>query len=182
MGQFKPLPKMETTEPSVELKLKKGGRVKKADGGAMPMVAPRAPMTGNRPMMPQPATMVGRRMPPRMAAPAAPMRPAMPAMKKGGMAEGGMADTAQDKAMIKKAFKQHDSQEHKGGKGTELKLKKGGKMATGGVANSNAGGYATGGVAKGNAGGYKDGGHMSFKSGISKHSYGHKAGGGMAKC
>ena len=35
-------------------------------------------------------------------------------------------DTAQDKAMIKKAFKQHDAQEHKGGTGTTLKLKKGG--------------------------------------------------------
>jgi hypothetical protein len=33
---------------------------------------------------------------------------------------------AQDKAMIKKAFKQHDAQEHKGGKGTTLKLAKGG--------------------------------------------------------
>ena len=35
-------------------------------------------------------------------------------------------DTAQDKAMIKKAFKQHDAQKHKGGKSTTLKLKKGG--------------------------------------------------------
>ena len=35
-------------------------------------------------------------------------------------------DLAQDKAMIKKAFKQHDAQEHKNGKGTSLKLKKGG--------------------------------------------------------
>lgn len=35
-------------------------------------------------------------------------------------------DMAQDKAMIKKAFKQHDAQEHKGSKGTTLKLKKGG--------------------------------------------------------
>lgn len=35
-------------------------------------------------------------------------------------------DMAQDKAMIKKAFKQHDAQEHKGGAGTTLKLKKGG--------------------------------------------------------
>jgi CubicO group peptidase (beta-lactamase class C family) len=43
-------------------------------------------------------------------------------------------DKAQDKAMIKKAFKQHDAQEHKGGKGTNLALKKGGmtKMAKGG--------------------------------------------------
>ena len=40
--------------------------------------------------------------------------------------EGMKSDTAQDKAMIKKAFKQHDMQEHKGGKGTTLKLKKGG--------------------------------------------------------
>jgi len=50
----------------------------------------------------------------------------MMGMKKGGMAEGGMSDTAQDKAMIKKAFKQHDEQEHKGGKGTSLKLASGG--------------------------------------------------------
>lgn len=36
------------------------------------------------------------------------------------------ADLRQDKAMIKKAFTQHDAQEHKGGKGTTLALKKGG--------------------------------------------------------
>ena len=36
------------------------------------------------------------------------------------------SDLKQDKALIKKAFKQHDAQEHKGGKGTALKLKKGG--------------------------------------------------------
>ena len=36
-------------------------------------------------------------------------------------------DIAQDKKLIKKAFKMHDEQEHKGGKGTNLaKLKKGG--------------------------------------------------------
>ena len=35
-------------------------------------------------------------------------------------------DKKQDVALIKKAFKQHDAQEHKGGKGTSLKLKKGG--------------------------------------------------------
>ena len=40
--------------------------------------------------------------------------------------ESAKADMAQDKALIKKAFKQHDKQEHKGGKGTTLKLKKGG--------------------------------------------------------
>ena len=31
------------------------------------------------------------------------------------------SDIKQDKALIKKAFKQHDAQEHKGGKGTSLK-------------------------------------------------------------
>jgi hypothetical protein len=35
-------------------------------------------------------------------------------------------DLAQDKAMIKKAFKEHDKQEHKGGPGTKITLKKGG--------------------------------------------------------
>ena len=37
------------------------------------------------------------------------------------------SDLKQDKALIKKAFKQHDTQEHKGSKGTVLKLRKGGK-------------------------------------------------------
>jgi len=36
-------------------------------------------------------------------------------------------DEAEDKKLIKKAFKMHDKQEHKGGKGTSLsKLAKGG--------------------------------------------------------
>ena len=43
--------------------------------------------------------------------------------------ENGKSDRAQDKAMIKKAFKQHDAQEHKGGKGTMLKLAKGGSAS-----------------------------------------------------
>ena len=40
--------------------------------------------------------------------------------------ESAASDKKQDVALIKKAFKQHDTQEHKGGKGTMLKLKKGG--------------------------------------------------------
>jgi hypothetical protein len=67
----------------------------------------------------------------------------MMGMKKGGMAEGGMSDKAQDKAMIKKAFKQHDMQEHKGGKGTSLKL------ANGGSFRASANGIATQGKTKG---------------------------------
>ena len=35
-------------------------------------------------------------------------------------------DLAQDKAMIKKAVKQHDAQKHKGSKPTTVTLKKGG--------------------------------------------------------
>ena len=52
---------------------------------------------------------------------------------KGGnvMAKEDMkSDKAQDKALIKKAIKQHDAQEHKGGKGTKLSLKKGGGIET----------------------------------------------------
>jgi len=45
---------------------------------------------------------------------------------KSDMKEDTKMDKAQDTAMIKKAFKQHDMQEHKGGKGTTLKLAKGG--------------------------------------------------------
>jgi hypothetical protein len=49
-------------------------------------------------------------------------------------------DKSHDKAMIKKAFKQHDAQEHKGDKGTKLALKKGGaaKMADGGMTDPRA--------------------------------------------
>jgi len=204
--------KMETTEPSVILKLAKGGAVamkkggkvdngykKMADGGGAMGALMGTPALVGRPAINAPVQVPGKpsmamrrkamMAKPAMAAPAMPAgNPGLPAMKKGGkMAKGGMEsdaetsseekmDTAQDKAMIKKAFKQHDSQEHKGGKGTELKLKKGGKYATGGVTNGNGGGYATGGVANGqggyatggvalgNGGGYKMGGKASKKA------------------
>ena len=68
-------------------------------------------------------------------------------MKKGGMASDAKEDMKMDKkqdvAMIKKAFKQHDTQEHKGGKGTTLKLSKGGS------ASSRADGCAVKGKTKG---------------------------------
>jgi hypothetical protein len=129
MGQFKPMVKMMTTEPSVELKLKKGGVVKKAMGGDM---------MGDK--MPSFSSMKGSLGAPRggMDVAMAPKKPSMAKRKKAmasmptAMKEGGKMDKSQDKAMIKKAFLQHDAQEHKGGKGTSLKLKHGGKMATGG--------------------------------------------------
>ena len=52
-------------------------------------------------------------------------------MAKSDMKEDMKADIKQDKAIIKKAFKMHDKQEHKGSKGTDLsKLKKGGVAAS----------------------------------------------------
>jgi len=57
--------------------------------------------------------------------------------------EGMKMDMEQDKAMLKKAFAQHDAQEHKGGKGTTLKLK------SGGTASSRADGCASKGKTKG---------------------------------
>jgi len=228
-GGFKQMPKMETTEPSVILKMKKGGHVntkhlEKGEHGHMPMTSnskyresmeseegnsPKKPSMSERKKAMNPnfkdggkvahkalGGMIGKiinRIAPqaqRMAPQAAPsmggglrplknvvdmlanktaqpmppsmsggLRPALPLATKNianamsnlrpGMKKGGKAgDMAQDKAMIKKAFKQHDMQEHKGGKGTNLKLK------TGGVTMGNAGGYAAGGTISGNEGKY----------------------------
>jgi len=47
-------------------------------------------------------------------------------MAKSDSKEDMKMDKKQDVALIKKAFKEHDKQEHKGGKGTKLTLKKGG--------------------------------------------------------
>jgi hypothetical protein len=159
MGQFKPMVKMETTEPSVILHLKKGGSatkpVRKMDGGAMGAAGPVTPVANPAAARAMAAQRMARRPAP-MTNPTAPGRPGMPAMPMARpmMKEGGSMDTAQDKAMVKKAFKQHDAQEHKGGKGTKLKL------ATGGVTKGNGGGYATGGVVNGQ-GGYKAGGKVA---------------------
>ena len=199
MGQFKPMVKMMTTEPSVILKLKKGGKVaSKMDGGYMPMQS-------TMPAQAMPA------MPARggLASAASPMKPSMAARRKAMMAKpamsptmmkkGGKADDmGQDKAMIKKAFKQHDMQEHKVGS-TKLKLKHGGKFATGGVVNGQ-GGFKDGGIIKstkgetkmvtskpdhspantggvklGNGGGYKTGGVAKANGG------GYKMGGSTKK-
>jgi hypothetical protein len=50
------------------------------------------------------------------------------------MREEEAMDKKQDVAMIKKAFKEHDAQEHKGGKGTKITLKAGGKVRGCGIA------------------------------------------------
>jgi hypothetical protein len=63
----------------------------------------------------------------------------------GKMKEGGKADIAQDKAVVKKAFKMHDAQEHEGEKTDLSKLRKGGraKKACGTVKKYKAGGSVT---------------------------------------
>jgi hypothetical protein len=154
MGQFKPMVKMMTTEPSVILKLKKGGKVSKMAMGGNDFVPMQSAMTNGMPSMSAPMGVAPKRPPMAMRRKA--MNPLMMA-KKGGKAENEKMDKSQDKAMIKKAFKQHDMQEHKGDKGTSLKLKKGGKMATGGVIDGQ-GGYAKGGIIKteGQGGAYRN--------------------------
>ena len=63
----------------------------------------------------------------------------------GKMKEGGKADIAQDKAIVKKAFAMHDKQEHHGEKTDLSKLKKGGrsKKAVGSVKKFKTGGSVT---------------------------------------
>ena len=181
MGEFKPMVKMYTTEPSVELKLKKGGSathkrmhaegakagfkpVKKMDGGMMGSLAgtPAAPM-GN-PVAAR--AMAAKRMSQRPTPPArgmpAPSRPPMPAampaapmgrpmMKKGGEVESASMHKSEMKA-IKGVGK--ELKHHEGMPAS--KAHKG--LKTGGIAKSTKpGGYKTGGVVDGQ-GGYKNGG------------------------
>jgi len=157
MGQFKPMVKMETTEPSIELKLKKGGSVKKAMGGSMGMpmdasMASSAPARGG--MMP-----VARPKRPTMAA----RRAAMLGMKgmQGGMKEGGESKATHKAEMSKMKGLEKELKSHEG-----KPASKGHKgLATGGIAKSTKpGGYATGGVVNGQ-GGYKKGGAIA-KDGI----------------
>jgi hypothetical protein len=145
MGQFKPMVKMMTTEPTVELKLKKGGSVKKADGGMMAMPSAMSSMPARGGMMPV----------------ARPKRPSM-AMRRAAMAGATMKDGGESKAThkaemskmkgLEKELKSHEGKPaSKGHKG----------LATGGIAKSTKpGGYATGGVVNGQ-GGYKKGGAIA---------------------
>ena len=191
MGQFKPMVKMETTEPSVELKLAKGGAVKMKNGGsttkakkmamgggAMDMMAGTPALVG-RPAVNAPVRAPGKpsmamRRKAMMAKPAMPMgNPSMPApMKKGGKAEGGESKAAHKAEMsaikgVDKKLTKHASMAaskgHKGLKTGGVALGNGGGYKTGGVTDGQ-GGYKTGGVALGNGGGFKHGGKSSKKA------------------
>jgi hypothetical protein len=156
MGQFKPMVKMMTTEPTVELKLKKGGHVNmkkggKAEaghkkmamgGGALDMMSGTPALVGrpavNAPVRaPMKPSMASRRKAMMPKKPAAPM--AMPPMKEGGESKKThMAEMSKMKG-IEKELKSHESKPaSKGHKG----------LKTGGVALGNAGGYKKGGDVK----------------------------------
>jgi hypothetical protein len=158
MGQFKPMVKMMTTEPSVELKLKKGGKVEKKMqmGGSPDMAAPamssmpaRGGMMGAKaPMKP---SMAARRRAmramPAGAAPAAPVGMAAQVMKEGGetksMHKAEMAKMAKTSKALKEHADKPASKAHKGLKTGGVVMgqggyKKGGsvKMAEGGLPKS----------------------------------------------
>jgi len=161
MGQFKPMPKMETTEPSVILKLKKGGVAKKAMGGALPVgqpqtarlpaiVPPTAPaMAAARP---RGATLMASRAPMR---PSPGIPPQAMGRKKGGEIEG-KAEHAKEEREIKGIKKELMSHEDKPASKAHKGLKRGGKTSRTYVANDN--------LAMVNKArrGYADGGHVAM--------------------
>ena len=156
MGQFKPMVKMMTTEPSVELKLKKGGSVKSmtkmksggagsghkkmADGGGAMSAIMGTPALVGRPAVNAPVRTPGK---PSMSArrkamaPKAKM-PATPMMKKGGETEKEHKAEMTKMKGLEKELKSHESKPaSKGHKG----------LKTGGVTNGQ-GGYKKGGAMK----------------------------------
>lgn len=180
MGQFKPMVKMKTTEPSVILKLKKGGSVanpkKMATGGMTGYLqgvknkieAP-APRRGTGPndagpMGPRPIRQ--RPLPKRGTGPndAGPGRPLVKplvsrhpddfGLKAPGMKHGGEMESAKMHTKEKKSI---SNIEKKLSKHADMPASKGHKgLKTGGVVKGQ-GGYKTGGVVNGQ-GGFKDGG------------------------
>lgn len=194
MGQFKPMVKMMTTEPTVELKLKKGGSAHKkmkhgGESGHKPM---QKMMDGGIMGALSGATPVIRGT---TAAPVArvPARPSMASRRKAMMAprrvmkEGGESKAVHASEMKKLSKVESELKSHEGKKASEAHkgLKKGGKCyAEGGVIKSTKGETMmhtaektdkspakTGDVKLGNAGGYKTGGVIKGNAG------GYKTGG-----
>ena len=195
MGQFKPMVKMMTTEPSVELKLKKGGKVEKkmqmggatapgaevggtgmpARGGMMPSMRPRKPSLADRKRAMRtmgsagPTGPVGRGAQMADAASAMSTKPAMPAMKKGGESKAEHMAEMKKMASTEKKLKEHASKPaskaHKGLKTGGVVMGQGG-YKTGGVVNGQ-GGYKKGGMAKGGSC-YATGGVVMGQGGYKK--------------
>jgi hypothetical protein len=172
MGQFKPMVKMMTTEPSIELKLKKGGHV------AMPKMKAKDHGTGSKKMADGGMSGVLSRagLPPGPVGGAAPAAPSMAARRKAMMgrkkADGGDA--------LKKHAALPASKAHKGLKTGGVAMGQGGYKNGGSVipvsaSKRGAGKYEetlmhtakpdrspakTGDVKMGNGGGYKKGGNV----------------------
>lgn len=198
MGQFKPMVKMMTTEPSVELKLKKGGMVKgmkkipkMMNGGVMSGLSS-APAPGTRGgMMP---AMAPKR--PSMAARRAAMMN-RPMMKEGGKLEKEIRNESEEIGRVKAKLQKHEakaaSKAHKGLKTGGVVMgqggyKKGGAVPRSGilpVAESERGAKEyvktkmdtahvdkakgpTGDVKMGKPGGYKTGGVIMGQGGYKK--------------
>jgi hypothetical protein len=95
--------------------MKSGGRAKKYNGG---------PMAGANRMMADASQRAG--VPNAMLGFSGVKRGALSPMRATGLKKGGKADdAAQDKALVKKAMRQHETAQH-GGKHSELKLRRGG--------------------------------------------------------
>jgi len=195
MGDFKQMVKMETTEPSVILKLKKGGSAHKkmkhgGDADHKPMQGKMnggimGALSGATPVISGTTAAPVARMPmrPSMSSRRKAMMAKAPMMPKKMMAMGGKA--CKDGGDVEKELKAHAS---KPASKAHAGLKKGGMAcATGGVALGNGGGYkkggmATGGVKMGNGGGYKAGGKACATGGVALgNAGGYKKGGASKK-
>jgi len=137
--------------------LKKGGRAKKAYGGDMDGDYDDSGMdmtADAKKKAPAPAPRPAPRPTPKPKGKDISYEPYEPIPKKGyeqettpyGFKRGGNTDLAQDKKLIKKAFRQHENAEH-GGKHENLKLKKGGRTGKdlGGTIGNVLGGVGFGG-------------------------------------
>jgi len=157
MGQFKPMVKMMTTEPTVELKLKKGGHVNMKKGGKAEAGHKKMAMGGGAmDMMTGTPALVGR---PAVNAPVrAPMKPSMSSRRKAMMAKKApMAPPMKEGGESKKTHMAEMSKM----KGLEKEL----KSHESKPASKGHKGLKTGGVALGNAGGYKKGGDVKMAKG-----------------
>ena len=201
MGDFKQMVKMETTEPSVILKLKKGGSAHKKmkhggdtdhkpmqgkmNGGVMGALSGATPIIAGRTAapvarMPARPSMASRR---KAMMAKAPMMASKKMMAKDGgkacYAEGGKVEAT--KGVIPVSASKKGAEKYVSNISTaEYATKTSGK--TGDVKYGNGGGYKTGGVVLGNGGGYKKGGKACATGGVALgNAGGYKKGGASKK-
>jgi hypothetical protein len=182
MGQFKPMVKMMTTEPSIELKLKKGGHV------AMPKMKSKDNGTGSKKMADggMPGVLARAGLPPGPVGGAAPAAPTMASRRKAMKMRRPMKDGGMPEA-LKKHADMPASKAHKGLKTGGVAMGQGGYKDGGSVipvsaskkgaekydetlmhtAKPDHSPAKTGDVKMGNGGGYKHGGkaHKYAKGG-----------------